>query len=367
MLFYGFNPMNYTMFRPMHKRIEELSHAEVFFSFKTNNNDYSDYIRLGVPENRILSLKKSRLTIWDSIVLADFMKPRYLWTNKLIYICHGVAAKKWTYVDAKGKQHVDDYRYNYSLKEYDFVFFHNEEDYRNAKQRKLFKREDSGQIVGMCCLDEIIRNNNPEKINEIKIKYIAPEYREKKVVLYAPTWDETASFKRKGEEILDALSTMDCFLIMKPHPLCITSMVGTSGLDLVTFLKEKFPKKNYLLITDTPYEIMPVADMMISDFSSISFEFTLLRKPLYLFEGNEIQQKIADNDQYEMLKKCCFVFKETDSINRNIFKYEELSHDRIEEMENIQRKYFSNAGHATEVAVNKLIERKIINPDRYGH
>jgi len=144
-------------------------------------------------------------------------------------------------------------------------------------------------------------------------------------------------------------------------------MVGKSGLDLTTFLKTKFPMKNYLLITDTPYGIMPVADMMISDFSSISFEFTLLRKPLYLFEGDEIQQKIADNDQYEMLKKCCFVFKETDSINKNIFNHEELNHDRIEAMENIQRKYFSNAGHATEVAVNKLVEKKIINPDRYGH
>jgi len=361
MLFYGLNPMNYTMFRPMHKRIEELSRAEVFFCFKTDNDDYSDYIRLGVPENRILSLNKSRLAIWDAIVMADFMKPRYLWTNKLIYICHGVAAKKWVYVDAKGKQHVDDYRYNYALKEYDLVFFHNEEDYRNAKQRRLFKHENSGQIVGMCCLDEIIKNNNPGKINELKIKFIAPEYREKRVLLYAPTWDETASFKRKGEEILVALSTTDCFLIVKPHPLCVTSMVGKSGLDLVTFLKEKFPKKNYLLITDTPYNIMPVADMMISDFSSISFEFTLLRKPLYLFEGNEIQNKIADNDQYEMLKKCCFVFIFSDSINKNILKYKELDHERIEAMENIQRKYFSNAGHATEVAVNKLIERKIIN------
>jgi hypothetical protein len=156
--------MNYNMFKPMHKRIEELSHADVFFCFKTDNNDYSDYVRLGVRRNRILSLTKARMRVWDSIFFADVIKPSYLWTNVFTYIYHGVAAKKCcTYIDKKGNHHEDDFRYHYSLKDYDLVFYHNEEDYRNAKQRGLFKHEDSGQIVGMCCLDEVIRSNNPEK------------------------------------------------------------------------------------------------------------------------------------------------------------------------------------------------------------
>ena len=354
--------MNYNMFKPIHKRIEEISRAEVFCCFKTENNDYSDYIRLGVRRNRILSLAQARMRAWDSIVFADVEKPSYLWTNHLVYIYHGVAAKKCTYIDEQGK-HLDyDFRYHYSLKDYDLIFFHNEEDYKNAKQRGLFKHEDTGQIVGMCCLDEVIRNNNPKKIKEVKVKHIAPEWHEKKVIFYAPTWDETASFKRKGQEILDALSTTDCFLIVKPHPLCITSTVGNSGLDLATFLEEKFSNKNYLLITDTPYEIMPVADMMISDFSSISFEYTLLRKPLFLFEGGEIQKKIADKNQYELLKNCSFVFKESNEIDKSYFTMKELDQNRIEAMEKIQRKYFSNVGNATEIAVSKLMERKIINP-----
>jgi CDP-glycerol glycerophosphotransferase (TagB/SpsB family) len=101
---------------------------------------------------------------------------------------------------------------------------------------------------------------------------------------------------------------------------------------------------------------------MISDFSSISFEYTLLRKPIFLFEGNEIQKKVADRNQYELLKSSSFVFKESDEIDKDYFTMKELDRDRIEAMKNIQRKYFSNVGNATKIAVNKLIERKVISP-----
>jgi hypothetical protein len=61
------------------------------------------------------SLTRARFGIWDAIVFADYKKPRFLWTARTIYICHGVAAKRTL--------RFDDYRYHPSLKEYDLFFF----------------------------------------------------------------------------------------------------------------------------------------------------------------------------------------------------------------------------------------------------
>ena len=355
LLFYGENPMHYTMFLPIQKKIEQVSDTEIFFCFNTWDGDTSGFNRLGADRDRMRSLTRARFGIWDAIVFADFQKPRYLWATRTIYICHGVAAKRIP--------RVDDYRYHSSLKEYDLVFFHNEEDYRNARLRGLLKHENSGEIVGMCCLDDVM-NSNPERLQAAREKYIPSAFRDRKVFLYAPTWGPSASYIRRGFEILSALARSDAFVIVKPHPLCITSEVADSGYDLRTFLDKFFLSGNCLLVTDTPYEIMPITDMIISDFSSITFEYTLLRKPIMLFEGNTIYDSVSDRGQYEMLRECCFVFHENSDINRDTFTYRELSADKIAAMERLQRRCFSHAGHATEIAVQKLAAHGIIVPGK---
>jgi CDP-glycerol glycerophosphotransferase (TagB/SpsB family) len=215
----------------------------------------------------------------------------------------------------------------------------------------------------MCCLDDVM-NSNQERLQAAREKYIPSAFRDRKVFLYAPTWGPGASYIRRGFEILSALARSDAFVIVKPHPLCNTSEVGDSGYDLRTFLEEFFLSGNCLLVTDTPYEIMPITDMIISDFSSITFEYTLLRKPIMLFEGNAIYDQVSDRGQYEMLRECCFVFHENSVINRDTFTYRELSADKIAAMEQLQRRCFSHAGHATEIAVQKLAARGIIVPGK---
>ena len=359
-LFYGLNMMNYNMFKPIKDNIEHISDTEIYYCFKDMNINYLQYLSIGIKKNKLLSITNARLGLWDAIIMADFIKPKYLFPNKLIYICHGVAAKKWSYLDDKGILRTDDYRYNVGMKEFDYAFFHNEIDLKNSKIRGLWKNENTGKNVGMCCLDEMILNNNNKYIETIKNIYIPKDYQEKNIVMYAPTWDDTASFKRKGMEILKALSCLDAFVIIKPHPLCITSNVGNSGLDLQGFLNKIFINNNYIVVTDTPYKIMPIVDVMIGDFGSISFEFTLLRRPLYLFEGIDIFDKIADIKQYNLLKKCCFMFYEKDEINSDTFSFPLIDSDKLAAMELLQELCFSNVGSATEHAVKHLIENGVV-------
>lgn len=363
LLFYGNNVMNYTMFRPLFERIKKVSRSEVFFCFDTADADFSGFVRLGVPPAGIISLARARLRIWDAIVFADFRKPRYLWFDKLVYICHGVAAKLCAYQGENGMPVVADYRYHHSTKEYDLVFYHNEEDYRNARRRNLFKHPDSGQVVGMCCLDEVVQAARSDEMRQaLKKKYIPARFLERRVILYAPTWNDASSFKRKGREILSALANSEAFVIIKPHPLCIISEVGDSGLDLKSFLQTRFRQENYLLVTDTPYEVMPISDMIISDFSSITFEYTLLRKPVILFEPANGGGAVADKKQYDLLRRCCFILRETDEIGTETFRIPHVDGNRLNAMEELRKKYFANPGKATDVAMRKLIEHGVITP-----
>ena len=119
-------------------------------------------------------------------MIRRFPRPRLLRASRTIYICHGVAAKRIpgvgmiTGIIPCSRGH-------------DLVFFHNEEDYyRNAMLRGLLKHENSGEIVGMCCLDDVM-NSNPERLQAAREKYIPSAFRDRKVFMYAPTWGPTAS------------------------------------------------------------------------------------------------------------------------------------------------------------------------------
>jgi hypothetical protein len=357
MLFLGLSPMNYTMFRPLHLAIEKYTASRIFFAFKAEDADYSQYLQLGVEQSRIVRLDKAVKGIWDSVFLADFARAYFRWNSRFVQIYHGVAGKSFTYMDEKGISRTGDFRYHYELSEYDIVFFPNNTDYSTAVTRRLVK-PGAGHVVGMCCLDEMRANCTEERLQVLKAKYIPCRFAEKEVIVYAPTFGDGASYNRKGDDILRALSERDAFIIVKPHPRCLRSQVGDSGYDLATFMARTFALGNYSIVTTTPYEIMPIADVMISDFSSITFEYSLLRRPIYLFVGNN--PTVADSKQLELLKQCCFVFHESDAVLPNFFSASNLDQDKIAAMEMLEQLYLANYGSATRTAMKILLDEKII-------
>lgn len=358
MLFLGSSPMNYTMFRPLHLAIEQHTDSKIFFAFKVEDGDYSQYLELGIERSRIVPIDKAVKGIWDSVFLADFARDYFRWNSRFIQIYHGVAGKSFTYIDEKGVSRTGDYRYHYELPKYDLVFFPNNKDYSTAVERCLV-RSGTGHVVGMCCLDEMRANCAEERLQGLRAKYIPRNFAEKEVILYAPTFGDGASYNRKGDDILHALAKKDAFIIVKPHPRCLGSPVGNSGYDLSSFMARTFSRGNYAIVTTTPYEVMPIADFMISDFSSITFEYSMLRRPIYLFVGDN--PTVADWEQLEILKKCCFVFGESDAIRSNFFSTKILDQDKIAAMEMLEELYFVNYGSATKTAMKILLDKKIIN------
>lgn len=119
---------------------------------------------------------------------------------------------------------------------------------------------------------------NQELIAEIKEKIykVYPELKQKKVIIYAPTFRDVGKDRTKFEPELDfdKLSEQllpDQKMIICPHPVMENEILPRNY-------------ENIQVIRDfSTNELMFISDMLITDYSSVIFEYALLRKPIVFY------------------------------------------------------------------------------------
>ncbi|GEM02385.1 CDP-glycerol glycerophosphotransferase, TagB/SpsB family [Halolactibacillus halophilus] len=107
------------------------------------------------------------------------------------------------------------------------------------------------------------------------IYQLYPVIKDKKVILYAPTFrdQEIANFNLKLDlELLQAGLGKDYIVLLRLHPVVRSKSTHTTN-DFVIDVSD-YPNLNELLI---------VSDYLISDYSSIPFEYALLNRPMIFF------------------------------------------------------------------------------------
>lgn len=139
-------------------------------------------------------------------------------------------------------------------------------------------------------------------------------------VLVSPSWGDVGILKKYGEKLLDPLSKTGWRIIVRPHP-----QSKKSEAEMLEHLTERY-KDNLNVVWD--YERQNIfslkkADIMISDFSGIIFDYTFLcDKPvMYVNAGIDLRPYDAyDLDgkelwQYSVLKKFGTELKEEQFSN----------------------------------------------------
>ena len=129
------------------------------------------------------------------------------------------------------------------------------------KARELPEKE--VVLVGLPQLDymrEKLLNNPPPKKN-------------RRTVLLAPSWGASSIFNRYGERLIRPLIATGCHLIIRPHPQSVTS-----EKELIERLQEQFPASAELEwnFDNDNFDVLNRADILISDFSGVMFDFTLV-------------------------------------------------------------------------------------------
>lgn len=103
-----------------------------------------------------------------------------------------------------------------------------------------------------------------ETIQKIYRKY--PEFREKKVVVYAPTFRKGRDISQEISALADAFDANEYVFVLKRHPLMSVGMVN--GIVDETF---------------TTIEMIFAADYVICDYSAVVFEAAVVGKPLFFY------------------------------------------------------------------------------------
>ncbi|MFC7394688.1 CDP-glycerol glycerophosphotransferase family protein [Scopulibacillus cellulosilyticus] len=145
--------------------------------------------------------------------------------------------------------------------------------------RRAFRFNNEMIETGYPRNDYLFTNNNPETINHLKSKYNIPL--DKKVVLYAPTWRDD-QFYGKGRYKFDLdldLAKMreqlgnDYIVILRMHYLV------AENFDLTPYKGFAFDFSNHEDIRD----LYLVADLLITDYSSVFFDYANLRRPIIFY------------------------------------------------------------------------------------
>lgn len=120
--------------------------------------------------------------------------------------------------------------------------------------------------------DYLINNNTPENITRIKSKIGIPK--NKKVILYAPTWRDSFSFDLPLS-ITNLKKSLgdDYFIIVRLHYL-VTKTSELIGHD--DFIK------NVSSYNDIN-ELYLISDILVTDYSSVFFDYAVLQRPIIFY------------------------------------------------------------------------------------
>ncbi len=132
---------------------------------------------------------------------------------------------------------------------------------------------------------ELVKIGIPYMDKMLERKKNAPPVPEhERTVLLAPSWGPSAIFGVWGEKIIEVLLETGYHIIIRPHPQSFTS-----ESEMIEKLRKKYPDSDRIewnRDTDN-FDVLNRADILISDFSGVIFEFALIYdKPVIYTDPN---------------------------------------------------------------------------------
>ena len=289
----------------------------------------------------------------------DTRQPEFLLRRKGTYYIqtwHGTPLKKLALdmdrMDMGGSTDIENYheQFRVTCKDWDYLVSQNK--FSTDIFRSCFAFKDRPILqIGYPRNDILINDNSPAKIREYKEKLGLPL--DKKIILYAPTWRDN-EYSEKGkykfaskldfDKAKEKLSDEYIFIV-KYHYLVSDKIDWT-------------PYKGFVYTFDETKDIAwlyLVSDMLITDYSSVMFDYSILNRPM-LFFAYDLE------DYKENLRGFYFDFvndipgpisRDTDQLIKDIKEYNEDSWK--EKYKNYHDKFNGiDDGHASQKVIDVI-------------
>ena len=355
-----------------------LCNPKYLHEYMCNNEEYKDYKYVwAVKDNKNTEIKNAKVIKYAGIQYFYYLaKSKYWIVNcKLpgyvikkegqIYLqtWHGTPLKRLAH-DIKIGDDATFYRSKMSresmvktyVKDVEWYdYFISPYSFSTEKFKSAFRVEEEKLIETGYPRNDFISNITDKEILNIKEKYNIPK--DKKVILYAPTWRDN-SFSDKGyifklqvdfnlwkEKLGD-----EYVVIFKPHYLIFNKYINDELNGFLYSIDENVDIN----------ELYVISDILITDYSSVLFDYSILNRPIifYMYDLDDYKENIrgfyldVNNDLPGEI-----ITKEEDLINTvlDIENYKLNNKDRLEKF---NKKFnYLHTGSCCENVINKIIIR----------
>lgn len=273
--------------------------------------------------HQLVEYKKSRLVIInDNNFVISTHKPKNCQVLQIWHACGAV------------KKFGNEIKRKYPIQNYDYVIC-NAEYWKSVYSRSFGVPENHILVTGMPRTDDLLKT----KSDAFYEKH--PECRGKKLCLYAPTFRGNImdGFRVDHFDMKQVEKELpDWIILYKFHPLL--GDIQLEGCNAINVNKEDL------------YTLMQASDCLISDYSSVVFDYSLLNKPWieYISDLNEYSKTIGLNiDLKDIPGSICTNEEELIQAIKNLNSYD------YEKNQSFQQKYMTfTDGKNTERVIEQI-------------
>lgn len=282
--------MNYATVAPVVEGLQKDSRVKIFFTASESPQSLGEIYADARPPYQLVSPKTAALMHFDAYLTADFLWARLPRGTRRVQTFHGVAGKYRTVYDSPADSMRGWYR----------LFFINKRRLQNFIDTGAIDADSPAiRLIGMPRLDCLV-DGSLERNQILTSLGVDPS---RKTVLYAPTWSRYSSVALMGEEIVKRLGAAGYTVIVKLHD---RSRQGddyhSGGVDWGQRLGPLLQANGGVLASGSNSSTyLAAADVLITDHSSVGFEYLLLDRPLIRIHVPELLEKTDIEPVYVQL------------------------------------------------------------------
>ena len=338
--------MNLAILAPMFERLQTDSRIELMF-VTDRPADVADAARsLGVRSR----IRPRRAVAWrriDLCLTADPWDPvRLRRCRRRANFFHGLAGK----YDLDSPAHLPT-----GFAEYDRVGFIN----RDRMERYLdagILRRDAGVLIGYPKVDALVNGRYDAAAIHGRLQLEM----HRRTAIYAPTWSPASSLNLAGEEIVQSLLYAGFNVIVKLHDRSLDPSEPrfSGGVDWrARFARIHVPGRIAFVDWADSSPLLAASDTMVTDHSSIGFEFCLLDRPLIVFDAPDLPRVARINpEKIALLRSAARVVRTAAEVGPAASEEIEHPEHLSEARRKIGREMFYEPGRATERALTMVYE-----------
>ena len=336
--------MNYATIAPIIERLQPDERFECYFtSSESPDQTSSIYIDARPPFKFITPLQAS-LMQFDVYLAADFLWMKLPRGARRVQTFHGVAGKYRTVYDSPSE----------NMRSWDRLFFINERRLRHfIASGAIDEGSDAARLIGMPKLDCLV-DGSLKRDELLTALGIDPGRR---TVLYAPTWSAHSSVVTMGEQLVQRLGEAGYALIVKLHDRSRDlRYVNSGGVDWGARLEPLLQKFGGVLATgNDSSRYLPAADIMITDHSSVGFEYLLLDRPLVRIHVPELIMNTDIEPTYvDLLASASSSVNNVDEVEAAVERVFADPSEHSALRRTVANEMFYKPGTATDRAVKEL-------------